>query len=103
LGWNSNQEYYNTIFATLELLRRFQWNFFRVENEQVNNIGAFRVVKEVPSVNPSRPSHIQIPAIHALKKRTHSFLSNVSLTQRLSFRSNEDHRSENEAEMIEVV
>ena len=28
--------------------QRFQWVFFRVENEQVNNIGMYRVVKDIP-------------------------------------------------------
>eukprot|EP00698_Gefionella_okellyi_P013121 TRINITY_DN3575_c0_g1_i1.p1 TRINITY_DN3575_c0_g1~~TRINITY_DN3575_c0_g1_i1.p1 ORF type:complete len:851 (-),score=176.14 TRINITY_DN3575_c0_g1_i1:66-2618(-) len=36
------------VFGVLELTRRFMWNFFRMENEHVNNIGAFRAVREVP-------------------------------------------------------
>jgi len=31
-----------------EMLRRWQWNFFRVENEHVNNCGQFRAIKEIP-------------------------------------------------------
>ncbi|RIA89864.1 EXS family-domain-containing protein [Glomus cerebriforme] len=31
-----------------EILRRWQWNFLRVENEHVNNCGQFRAVKEMP-------------------------------------------------------
>ncbi|KAK2710887.1 hypothetical protein QYM36_012157 [Artemia franciscana] len=31
-----------TIFSALELFRRFMWNIFRVENEQINNCGGFR-------------------------------------------------------------
>jgi len=34
--------------ALAEVYRRFQWNFFRLENEHVNNVGKFRAVKEVP-------------------------------------------------------
>jgi hypothetical protein len=36
------------LIACAEALRRFQWNFFRLENEHSNNCGQFRVVKEVP-------------------------------------------------------
>jgi hypothetical protein len=31
-----------TIFSALELFRRFMWNIFRVENEQISNCGRFR-------------------------------------------------------------
>lgn len=34
--------------ALAEALRRFQWNFFRMENEHANNCGQFRVIKELP-------------------------------------------------------
>eukprot|EP01137_Pigoraptor_chileana_P034187 Opistho-2@26345 len=34
--------------AVAELSRRCVWNIFRLENEHRNNIGKFRVVKEVP-------------------------------------------------------
>ncbi|GBB90282.1 hypothetical protein RclHR1_01720003 [Rhizophagus clarus] len=39
-----------TIFTIAfgEMLRRWQWNFFRVENEHVNNCGQFRAIKEIP-------------------------------------------------------
>lgn len=36
------------IAAILEIFRRIQWNIFRVENEQSNNCGMFRAVKDVP-------------------------------------------------------
>jgi hypothetical protein len=36
------------ILSLIEALRRFQWNFFRLENEHVNNCGQFRAVKDVP-------------------------------------------------------
>lgn len=35
-------------FALLEMLRRWQWNFFRVETEQVGNTDQYRVTREVP-------------------------------------------------------
>ncbi|KAK9710847.1 Xenotropic and polytropic retrovirus receptor 1 [Basidiobolus ranarum] len=31
-----------------EVYRRFQWNFFRMENEHINNVGQFRAIKEIP-------------------------------------------------------
>jgi len=34
--------------ALVEVIRRFQWNFFRMENEHTNNCGEFRAVKEMP-------------------------------------------------------
>ncbi|KAG9046374.1 hypothetical protein FS837_004550 [Tulasnella sp. UAMH 9824] len=36
------------IAATLEMLRRFQWNFLRVENEHVGNADQYRVTREMP-------------------------------------------------------
>eukprot|EP00753_Platysulcus_tardus_P005224 PLAT13009.1.p1 GENE.PLAT13009.1~~PLAT13009.1.p1 ORF type:complete len:1010 (-),score=468.20 PLAT13009.1:63-2714(-) len=38
------------LFGSLEVLRRTQWNFFRLENEALHNAGDFRVVKEVPAI-----------------------------------------------------
>ncbi|KAI8374052.1 EXS family-domain-containing protein [Choanephora cucurbitarum] len=37
-------------FATafFEAYRRIQWNFFRMENEHINNCGNFRAIKEIP-------------------------------------------------------
>ncbi|PIN25932.1 putative small molecule transporter [Handroanthus impetiginosus] len=34
--------------AALEVVRRGQWNFYRLENEHLNNAGKFRAVKNVP-------------------------------------------------------
>lgn len=36
------------LFASLEVIRRGHWNFYRLENEHLNNIGKFRAVKTVP-------------------------------------------------------
>ncbi|KAK9067211.1 hypothetical protein SSX86_014537 [Deinandra increscens subsp. villosa] len=36
------------IVASLEIIRRGLWNFFRLENEHLNNVGKFRAVKSVP-------------------------------------------------------
>ncbi|KAF8549650.1 EXS-domain-containing protein, partial [Imleria badia] len=34
--------------ASLEMLRRVQWNFYRLENEHLGNIDQYRVTREVP-------------------------------------------------------
>ncbi|KAJ0754394.1 putative SPX domain-containing protein [Helianthus annuus] len=36
------------VVASLEIIRRGIWNFFRLENEHLNNVGKFRAVKSVP-------------------------------------------------------
>nr|XP_023021886.1 xenotropic and polytropic retrovirus receptor 1-like [Leptinotarsa decemlineata] len=40
-----------TFLAPLEVFRRFIWNFFRLENEHLNNCGKFRAVRDI-SVAP---------------------------------------------------
>eukprot|EP00055_Hartaetosiga_balthica_P005341 m.15515 g.15515 ORF g.15515 m.15515 type:complete len:800 (+) comp4487_c1_seq1:32-2431(+) len=37
-----------TVLGIGELWRRFCWNFFRLENEHLNNCGEFRAVKHIP-------------------------------------------------------
>ncbi|KAK1308530.1 Phosphate transporter PHO1 [Acorus calamus] len=34
--------------ASIEIIRRGHWNFYRLENEHLNNVGKFRAVKTVP-------------------------------------------------------
>ncbi|KAJ0966511.1 hypothetical protein J5N97_023428 [Dioscorea zingiberensis] len=36
------------LLASLEIIRRGHWNFYRLENEHLNNVGKFRAVKTVP-------------------------------------------------------
>jgi len=59
LAWVSSIQYVNnfpgisqagwdTIFAALEVIRRGHWNFYRLENEHLNNVGKYRAVKTVP-------------------------------------------------------
>lgn len=36
-----------SILAPLEVFRRFVWNFFRLENEHLNNCGKFRAVRDI--------------------------------------------------------
>lgn len=37
-----------TIVASLEIIRRGIWSFFRLENEHLNNVGKYRAFKSVP-------------------------------------------------------
>ncbi|KAH9305024.1 hypothetical protein KI387_009428, partial [Taxus chinensis] len=43
-----DQKYIDFIFGMAEIARRGLWNFFRLENEHLNNVGKFRAVKTVP-------------------------------------------------------
>lgn len=36
-----------SILAPLEIFRRFIWNYFRLENEHLNNCGNFRAVRDI--------------------------------------------------------
>ncbi|KAL8035508.1 hypothetical protein ABFX02_12G101300 [Erythranthe guttata] len=36
------------LVASLEIIRRGIWNFFRLENEHLNNVGNYRAFKSVP-------------------------------------------------------
>ncbi|KAG6668588.1 phosphate transporter PHO1-like isoform X2 [Carya illinoinensis] len=36
------------VLASLEVIRRGHWNFYRLENEHLNNVGNYRAGKEVP-------------------------------------------------------
>lgn len=40
-----------TLLCPLEVFRRFMWNFFRLENEHLNNCGKFRAIRDI-SVAP---------------------------------------------------
>jgi len=40
-------EVVNCVLQVLEVFRRFVWNFFRLENEHLNNCGQFRVVRDI--------------------------------------------------------
>ncbi|XP_052789800.1 xenotropic and polytropic retrovirus receptor 1-like [Mya arenaria] len=42
-----HSEILRTLLASLEIFRRFVWNFFRLENEHLNNCGQFRAVRDI--------------------------------------------------------
>ncbi|CAM6125906.1 unnamed protein product [Calypogeia fissa] len=43
-----NQQVADFGFAALEVVRRGHWNFYRLENEHLNNVGKYRATKTVP-------------------------------------------------------
>ncbi|KAI0979458.1 hypothetical protein GJ496_003589 [Pomphorhynchus laevis] len=47
--------YFEICFSIIEIIRRFIWNFFRLENEHLNNCGNFRAVRDI-SIHPIRQS-----------------------------------------------
>ena len=48
---DQHKEWLPSFMAMLEVFRRFVWNFFRLENEHLNNCGKFRAVRDI-SVAP---------------------------------------------------
>ena len=48
---DQHKEWLPSLMAILEVFRRFVWNFFRLENEHLNNCGNFRAVRDI-SVAP---------------------------------------------------
>ncbi|KAM7259434.1 hypothetical protein ACFE04_015175 [Oxalis oulophora] len=41
-------DFLDILLASLEVIRRGHWNFYRLEHEHLNNVGKFRAVKTVP-------------------------------------------------------
>ncbi|MCO5560523.1 hypothetical protein L7F22_014138 [Adiantum nelumboides] len=47
--FGSSRRYFTDgFFASLEVVRRVHWNFYRLENEHLNNVGNFRATKAIP-------------------------------------------------------
>uniref|UniRef100_A0A0N5AD05 SPX domain-containing protein n=1 Tax=Syphacia muris TaxID=451379 RepID=A0A0N5AD05_9BILA len=57
-AWTLDSDYLTCITAPLEVFRRFIWNYFRLENEHVNNCGQFRVVRDI-SVKPIKKGDLE--------------------------------------------
>ncbi|KAI5078719.1 hypothetical protein GOP47_0006390 [Adiantum capillus-veneris] len=45
---DSNHYFMDFFLAMLEVFRRGHWNFYRLENEHLNNVGKYRAVKTLP-------------------------------------------------------
>lgn len=50
----------SSILGPLEVFRRFVWNFFRLENEHLNNCGKFRAVRDISVAPMDASDHTQI-------------------------------------------
>lgn len=49
-----------SVLSPLEVFRRFVWNFFRLENEHLNNCGKFRAVRDISVAPLDSSDQIQI-------------------------------------------
>ncbi|CAH1099848.1 unnamed protein product [Psylliodes chrysocephalus] len=49
-----------SVLSPLEVFRRFVWNFFRLENEHLNNCGQFRAVRDISVAPIDSSDQIQI-------------------------------------------
>ncbi|KAJ8957079.1 hypothetical protein NQ318_007292 [Aromia moschata] len=49
-----------SVLSPLEVFRRFVWNFFRLENEHLNNCGKFRAVRDISVAPIDSSDQIQI-------------------------------------------
>lgn len=59
-GGYCSSELMTSITAPLEVFRRFVWNFFRLENEHLNNCGKFRAVRDISVAPLDSGDHSQI-------------------------------------------
>lgn len=57
-AWTLDSDLLTCITAPLEVFRRFVWNYFRLENEHVNNCGQFRAVRDI-SVKPIKKGDLE--------------------------------------------
>lgn len=57
-AWTLEADLLMCITAPFEILRRFVWNYLRLENEHVNNCGQFRAVRDI-SVKPIRKGDLE--------------------------------------------
>ncbi|KAK3886195.1 hypothetical protein Pcinc_009654 [Petrolisthes cinctipes] len=56
----TNSEIIVSVLAPLEVFRRFIWNFFRLENEHINNCGKFRAVRDISIIPMDASDQAQI-------------------------------------------
>ncbi|XP_066940120.1 solute carrier family 53 member 1-like isoform X1 [Macrobrachium rosenbergii] len=56
----SNSEIVISVLTPLEVFRRFIWNFFRLENEHINNCGKFRAVRDISVIPMDASDQAQI-------------------------------------------
>jgi hypothetical protein len=57
-------------FGIIELFRRFIWNFFRLENEHLNNCGQFRAVRNISLQMTSTSANFHTAHLDKIAKQT---------------------------------
>lgn len=69
-----------TLLAPLEVFRRFMWNYFRLENEHLNNCGKFRAVRDISVAPMDSSDQVNFLLNHKeeKKRRTHTMLNNFT-------------------------
>lgn len=77
-----------TFLGFLEVFRRFIWNFFRLENEHLNNCGQFRAVRDI-SISP-----IQVTDLALIEKMMDDE-DGVENRNHTKHHSNVDHHTHN--------
>lgn len=63
-----NHELFVFFLAAGEIVRRFIWNFFRLENEHLNNIGEFRAVRDI-SIKPIHKDYSEENGLKTIKRK----------------------------------
>ncbi|CAD6188101.1 unnamed protein product [Caenorhabditis auriculariae] len=80
-AWTLDSDFLTTVTAPFEVFRRFIWNYFRLENEHVNNCGQFRAVRDI-SIKPIRKGDLEsllskIDQIDGVTHRGHDLMERV--------------------------
>lgn len=57
IGIFLNPIFFAAILSGFEIFRRGMWNLIRLENEQLNNMEKFRVVRDIPVPIQKRAHH----------------------------------------------
>uniref|UniRef100_A0A5K3EQJ4 SPX domain-containing protein n=1 Tax=Mesocestoides corti TaxID=53468 RepID=A0A5K3EQJ4_MESCO len=73
-------EIITTIVMFAEVTRRIIWNFFRLENEHLNNCGNFRAVRDI-GIAPIRKDSPQTPPNENVDKRYRKFNQRFTLNR----------------------
>lgn len=61
-----------SILAPLEVFRRFVWNYFRLENEHLNNCGRFRAVRDISVAPMDSSDQVSIVFVLNVHQRSRS-------------------------------
>lgn len=92
LSLRMNGQLLAILLALLEAYRRIQWNFFRLENEHLNNCGQYRAIKDIPLPFTLSDSDLKLNMLSDDEERL-SILSSkgVMVTQPIDIVLNSNH------------